>query len=151
SEKTIATIIYTSGTTGMPKGVMLSHKNIVSNIINCRKVFTFAKRGERALSFLPLNHIFEKTVTYIYIDHGICIYYAESMDTIGDNLREVQPIVFTCVPRLLEKVYDRIVSKGAALKGLKRGMFFRALKLAHRYDNRKGGSWWYRKQLALAN
>jgi len=151
SEKTIATIIYTSGTTGMPKGVMLSHKNIVSNIINCRKVFTFAKRGERALSFLPLNHIFEKTVTYIYIDHGICIYYAESMDTIGDNLREVQPIVFTCVPRLLEKVYDRIVSKGAALKGLKRGMFFWALRLARRYDNREAGSWWYRKQLALAN
>lgn len=150
-ENTIATIIYTSGTTGLPKGVMLSHRNIVSNIINCRTVFTFAKAGERALSFLPLNHIFEKTVTYVYIDHGISIYYAESMDTIGDNLREVQPIVFTCVPRLLEKVYDRIVSKGAALKGVKRGLFFWALKLARRYDNRDPGSWWYRKQLALAN
>lgn len=149
--ETIATIIYTSGTTGMPKGVMLSHKNIVSNIINCRKVFTFAKSGERALSFLPLNHIFEKAVTYVYIDHGISIYYAESMDTIGDNLREVQPVVFTCVPRLLEKVYDRIVSKGAALKGLKRMMFFWALKLARSYDNRKPGSWWYRQQLAIAN
>ncbi len=151
TEQSIATIIYTSGTTGRPKGVMLSHKNIVCNVRDSNPVFTFAEIGERALSFLPLNHIFEKTVTYIYLDNGISIYYAESMDTIGNNLREVQPIVFTCVPRLLEKVYDRIVSKGAALKGLKRSLFFWALALAKKYDNHQRGSWWYRLQLALAN
>lgn len=151
TEEHIATIIYTSGTTGKPKGVMLSHKNIVSNIITCKPIFSFAVANERALSFLPLNHIFEKMVTYIYVDNGISIYYAESMDTIGANLLEVRPIVFTCVPRLLEKVYERIMAKGMALKGLKRALFFWAVDLAKRYDNIQRGSPWYRMQLALAN
>lgn len=151
SQETLATIIYTSGTTGDPKGVMLSHKNIVCNVQDSLPAFTFAKNGERALSFLPLNHIFERMVSYIYIQSGISIYYAESMDTIGDNLREVKPMVFTTVPRLLEKVYERIVTKGLELKGIKRALFFWALNLGNKFDNIKRGSWWYRLQLAIAN
>jgi long-chain acyl-CoA synthetase len=148
---TLATIIYTSGTTGNPKGVMLSHNNIVSNVYDSMPAFTFAKKGEKALSFLPLNHIFERTVSYIYIDAGLAIYYAESMESIGDNLREVKPMVFTTVPRLLEKVYERILGKGLELKGIKRALFFWALELGKKYDNANEGSWWYRTQLKLAN
>ena len=148
---TLATIIYTSGTTGDPKGVMLSHHNIGSNVTDSMPAFTFAKYQERALSFLPLNHIFERMVTYIYITAGISIYYAESMDTIGDNLREVKPMVFTTVPRLLEKVYERIVSKGLELKGIKRALFFWALELGKKFDNVNRGSIGYRFQLWLAN
>lgn len=149
--ETLATIIYTSGTTGDPKGVMLSHKNIVSNIFDAMPAFTFAQKGEKALSFLPLNHIFERTVSYIYIDAGLSIYYAESMETIGDNLREVKPMVFTTVPRLLEKVYERILGKGLELKGIKRALFFWALELGKKYDNHVDGGWWYNMQLKLAN
>jgi len=148
---TLATIIYTSGTTGDPKGVMLSHSNIVSNVRDSMPVFTFAKYQEKALSFLPLNHIFERMVTYVYITAGISIYYAENMDTIGDNLREVQPMAFTTVPRLLEKVYERILGKGLELKGIKRALFFWALDLGKKYDNVNKGSISYRMQLALAN
>jgi long-chain acyl-CoA synthetase len=149
--ETITTIIYTSGTTGAPKGVMLCHRNIVSNVIDSAPLFHFARKDDRALSFLPLNHIFEKMVTYVYIKGGLGIYYAESMDTIGDNLREVQPMVFTCVPRLLEKVYERIMAKGMELTGIKRALFFWAVDLGKRYDNVKRGSIFYRMQLALAN
>jgi long-chain acyl-CoA synthetase len=151
TEQTLATIIYTSGTTGDPKGVMLSHKNIVSNVQDSMPEFCFAEKGGRALSFLPLNHIFERMVTYVYLQAGIAIYYAESMETIGDNLREVQPIVFTTVPRLLEKVYEKILAKGMELTGIKRALFFWALNLGFQYDNVQQGSWWYRQQLALAN
>ena len=149
--ETLATIIYTSGTTADPKGVMLSHKNIVSNVQDSMPAFTFAKKGERALSFLPLNHVFERTVSYIYLQAGISIYYAENMDTIGDNLREVKPMVFTTVPRLLEKVYERIFNTGLTLKGIKRALFFWSLELAKRFDNVNHGSLWYRIQLSIAN
>ncbi|MCB0697578.1 MAG: long-chain fatty acid--CoA ligase, partial [Chitinophagaceae bacterium] len=151
TEDTLATIIYTSGTTGNPKGVMLSHKNIVSNVYDSMPAFSFAEQGARTLSFLPLNHIFERMVTYIYIDAGLSIYYAESMDTIGENLKEVKPLVFTTVPRLLEKVYEKILANGMALTGIKRWLFFWALKLGFKYDNVNTGSWWYRFQLMLAN
>lgn len=151
TEKTLATIIYTSGTTGNPKGVMLSHDNIVRNVLDCECEFWFAVRGGKALSFLPLNHIFEKMVSYIYINAAVSIYYAESMDTIGENLKEVQPIVFTTVPRLLEKVYEKILAKGMELKGIKRALFFWALDLGFKYDNAKPGSLWYRIQLSVAN
>jgi len=151
TEDTLATIIYTSGTTGDPKGVMLTHRNIVSNVLDSLSVFSFAERQERALSFLPLNHVFERMVTYVYLHAGVAVYYAESLDTIGDNLREVQPIVFTTVPRLLEKVYERIVAQGLKLKGVRRALFFWALELGKRYDNVHHGSWWYRLQLAVAN
>lgn len=148
---TLCTIIYTSGTTGVPKGVMLSHENIVSNVLDSAPLFHFGKVEDRALSFLPLNHIFEKTISYIYINAGINIFYAESMDTIGDNLREVQPVVFTCVPRVMEKVYEKIVGKGRELTGIKKALFFWALKLGKTYDTREKGSAGYRFQLSLAN
>jgi len=148
----LATIIYTSGTTGTPKGVMLSHQNILSNVMLSKMSFPFEDRPDfKALSFLPLNHIFEKMVSYIYLYSGNSIYYAESLDTIGANLQEVKPDLFTTVPRLLEKVYERIMNKGAALKGIKRNLFFWAVELGKKYDNRQKGSLGYRLQLALAN
>lgn len=148
----LATIIYTSGTTGTPKGVMLSHKNIYTNLIFSKESFPFHDAPEsRVLSFLPLNHIFEKLVTYIYLYSGISIYYAESLETIGDNLREVKPDGFTTVPRLLEKVFERIMSKGNELTGIKRKLFFWAVDLAEKYDNRISGGPWYNMKLAIAN
>jgi len=146
----LATIIYTSGTTGKPKGVMLSHKNILSNVIACMPCFPPGEKM-RALSFLPLNHIFEKMVSYIYLFKGTSIYYAESLETIGDNLREVKPNMFTTVPRMLEKVYDKIMLKGKELKGVKRKLFFWAHDLATRFEINTDQGFWYRSQLALAN
>lgn len=146
----IATIIYTSGTTGKPKGVMLSHQNIVSNVKDTEPVFNFAQDGDKALSFLPLNHIFEKTLTYIYINAGVSIYYAENLDTIAENLKEVKPIVFTCVPRLLEKLYDKILAKGYELTGIKKALFFWAVGLANQYVDDKPLSWWYKLKLSIA-
>jgi len=147
-----ATIIYTSGTTGTPKGVMLSHKNILSNIMNCMDVFEeMGIRGTRALSFLPLNHIFEKMVTYIYLYTGISVYYAEGMDTIGENLKEVKPTVFTTVPRLLEKVYEKIMATGTNAGGIKKHIFLWAISLGNRFEINARQSWWYRLQLAVAN
>ncbi|MBC7850267.1 MAG: long-chain fatty acid--CoA ligase, partial [Chitinophagaceae bacterium] len=146
----IATIIYTSGTTGKPKGVMLSHNNILSNVLASMECFPPGERM-RALSFLPLNHIFERMVSYIYLFRGTSIYYAESMETIGDNLKEVKPDLFTTVPRLLEKVYDRIMQKGAELTGVKRKLFFWAHSLAEKFEINANQSVWYKMQLALAN
>jgi long-chain acyl-CoA synthetase len=148
----LATIIYTSGTTGTPKGVMLSHKNIYTNVQFSKESFPFEDAPHtKVLSFLPLNHIFEKTCTYIYLYSGISIYYAESLETIGDNLREVKPDGFTTVPRLLEKVFERIMGKGNELRGIKRKLFFWAVDLAEKYDNRVSGGAWYNMQLAIAN
>lgn len=147
-----ATIIYTSGTTGKPKGVMLSHHNLVSNVLNAAESFPFEERPNgKALSFLPLNHIFERMVSYIYFYTGVSIYYAESLDTIGDNLKEVKPTLFTTVPRLLEKVYEKIMSKGTELTGIKKKLFYWAVDLANDYDVNNKGSIGYRMQLALAN
>lgn len=148
----VATIIYTSGTTGTPKGVMLTHKNIRSNVHYSKQSFPFKDAPEtKVLSFLPLNHIFEKTVTYIYLFSGISIYYAESLDTIGDNLKELKPNGFSTVPRLLEKVFEKIMTKGTELKGVKRKLFFWAVGLAEQYDNLIDGGVWYNLQLAIAN
>jgi long-chain acyl-CoA synthetase len=148
----LATIIYTSGTTGIPKGVMLSHDNIMSDIKFSRQCFPFEDRPDfKALSFLPLNHIFEKMVSYIYLLSGNSIYYAESLETIGANLQEIHPDIFTTVPRLLEKVYERIMSKGAELTGIKRKLFFWAVEVGKKYDNRINRGFLYNLQLSIAN
>jgi long-chain acyl-CoA synthetase len=149
----LCTIIYTSGTTGTPKGVMLSHKNILSNVMNVEEVFRpiVSEKDAKALSFLPLNHIFERMVSYIYLFFGCSIYYAENLEKIGDNLKEVQPTVFATVPRLLEKVYERIIGKGYELTGIKRKLFFWAVELGNQYQVDKKQGWWYDMQLALAN
>lgn len=125
----LATIIYTSGTTGNPKGVMLSHDNIISNIKSVLTILPLTKEN-KALSFLPLCHIFERVVTYTYFATGTACYYAESLETLTDDLKDVKPHFFSTVPRLLEKVYDKIVSKGMELTGLKKKLFFWALDLA---------------------
>ena len=146
----LATIIYTSGTTGTPKGVMLSHRNILSNVMASIPCFP---PGEelRSLSFLPLNHIFERMVTYLYLFRGTSIYYAESLDTIGDNLKEVKPHMFTTVPRLLEKVYDRIMQKGNELTGTKKKLFFWAHSLAEKFEINKKQGMLYNFKLGIAN
>ena len=147
----IATIIYTSGTTGTPKGVMLSHENIVSCVFLSKQSFPFEDAPQtKVLSFLPLNHIFEKCVSYIYLFSGISIYYAESLETIGENLKEVQPDGFTTVPRLLEKVYEKIMAKGNELTGIKRKLFYWSVDLAEKYDNLIDGGFIYNTKLALA-
>jgi long-chain acyl-CoA synthetase len=146
----LATIIYTSGTTGTPKGVMLTHDNIMSNVTACIPYLPVSLEA-RALSFLPLNHVFERMVTYVYLTAGVPIYYAESMDTIADNLREVKPSIFTTVPRLLEKVYEKIMAKGLELKGVKRALFFWSVELGKKYEINKSLGWWYNFQLSIAN
>ncbi len=130
----IATIIYTSGTTGVPKGVMLSHGNIVSNVISATKRFPFENRNQTALSFLPICHIFERTFIYGYLHNSISVYFAESLESISDNLKEVKPNFMTAVPRLLEKVYDKIYAKGNDLIGLKKILFYWSVKIGLRYD-----------------
>lgn len=145
-----ATIIYTSGTTGFPKGVMLSHHNIMSNLLEAA-VRVPCKAGDKSLSFLPLNHIYERMLTYMMMYSSIGIHYAESMETIGENLKEIKPQVFSTVPRLLEKVYDKIVAKGMELTGLKRKLFFWALDLGLRYEFKGANGWWYETQLKWAN
>ncbi|MCF3109675.1 long-chain fatty acid--CoA ligase [Niabella sp. CC-SYL272] len=151
SPRHTATIIYTSGTTGTPKGVMLSHENIVSNVYFSKASFPFEDQPQtKTLSFLPLNHIFEKTITYIYLFSGIGIYYAESMETIADNLREIQPDGFTTVPRLLEKVYEKIMLKGKELKGIKKALFYWSVNLGTQYDNRVNKGAFYNWKLGIA-
>ena len=143
------TLLYTSGTTGNPKGVLLSHKNIVSNIKSVCKAFHF-NENHKAISFLPINHVFERTVNYYYQFNGLSIYYAENLGTIADNIREVKPTLFVTVPRLLEKVYDRIIGKGRDLKGIKKRIFFRAVNLGLKYKLNKRNSWFYYLKLRFA-
>ncbi|MGE5521391.1 MAG: AMP-dependent synthetase/ligase [Candidatus Dadabacteria bacterium] len=144
------TIIYTSGTTGTPKGVMLSHRNVYSNVMSTLPGFPIRK-NTRVLSFLPLNHIFERMVTYLYLFAGASIHYAENLDSLGDNIRQVKPEMFTTVPRLLEKVYERIITKGSEQKGVVKKLFFWAVRLGEQYDVNVKGSFSYRAQLYLAN
>lgn len=146
----LATIIYTSGTTGRPKGVMLSHKNIVSNVLDSAPRIPFDPGKSTALSFLPICHIFERMILYIYQYYGVSVYFGESIDKISDNLKEVRPTVITAVPRLLEKVYDKIYAKGAELTGIKKKLFFWAIDLGLKYEPYGANGAWYEFQLKIA-
>jgi long-chain acyl-CoA synthetase len=145
------TIIYTSGTTGRPKGVMLNHANVLSNLMSVSHIMSPPVGTSKVLSFLPLCHIFERTASFCFVYMGYSIYYAENLETIGDNLKEVQPHLFNTVPRLLEKVYDKIVAKGYELTGVKKKLFFWALELGLRNDPAADMGGWYDFQLKIAN
>ena len=145
----IATLIYTSGTTGSPKGVMLTHNNIISQVLTLHKFFPVDETC-RVLSYLPISHVYERTNLYIYQYLGVSLYYAENIGTIADNLKELKPEMFTSVPRLLEKVYDKIIAKGRKLTGIKKTLFFWAVNLGLNYEE-TGKSWFYKIQLKLAN
>ncbi len=144
----LATIIYTSGTTGNPKGVMLSHSNIFSNVEGCIDRMP-ANENSKVLTFLPVCHVYERMLHYLYMYMGCSIHFAESMDTIGENIKEVQPDMFTAVPRLIEKVYEKIIRKGEELSGLKKVLFFWAVRLAEKYET-TGTSLFYQIQLKIA-
>ena len=146
----LATIIYTSGTTGQPKGVMLSHHNITSNVLDAAPRIPFAAGSTKALSFLPINHIFERVILYLYQYYGVSIYFGESIEKLSDNLKEVQPNVITCVPRLIEKVYDKVIAKGTELTGIKKKLFFWAVDLGLRYEPYGANGFWYELQLKIA-
>ena len=146
----LATLIYTSGTTGKPKGVMLSHSNIVSNVISSDKRVPLQEGQGKALSFLPVCHIFERMILYLYQYGGIAIYFAESIEKLTENAQEVKPDVMTAVPRLYEKIYDKIILKGEDLTGIKKKLFFWAVNLGLKYKPYKENGWWYEKQLGLA-
>lgn len=146
----LATIIYTSGTTGKPKGVMLSHNNIVSNVLDSSPRIPFEEGVSVALSFLPICHIFERVILYIYQYYSVSIYFAESIEKVADNIKEVKPTVFSVVPRLLEKVYDKIYAKGLDLSGIKKKLFFWAIDLGLKYEPYGANGWWYETQLKIA-
>lgn len=145
----LATLIYTSGTTGTPKGVMLSHKNVASNAIASKERLPVDSNA-KGVSFLPLCHIYERMIIYLYTYTGVSLYFAESMDTIGDDIRDVQPNVFTAVPRLLEKVYDKIMAKGADLTGIKRSLFFWAVGIGEKFEPYGQNGPWYELKLKIA-
>ena len=146
----LATIIYTSGTTGRPKGVMLSHNNIVSNVLDSSDRIPFATGKTRALSFLPICHIYERMVTYIYQFTSTSIYFGESIEKVGENIKDAQPNVMTGVPRLIEKVYEKIIAKGTELTGIKKKLFFWAVNIGLKYEPYGANGWWYETQLKIA-
>ncbi|MGJ8685724.1 MAG: AMP-dependent synthetase/ligase [Nonlabens sp.] len=150
SEDDLATLIYTSGTTGRPKGVMLSHKNIASNAITSAGRLPLEMGQSKALSFLPVCHIYERMLQYMYTYTGTGIYFAESIETISDNLKEIKPEVMSAVPRLLEKVYDKIIAKGTDLTGIKKKLFFWAVELGLEWEPYGANGWWYEKKLGIA-
>ena len=142
------TLLYTSGTTGTPKGVMLSHYNMISNVLVCKDIAPFTPQW-RALSFLPLNHVYERFLNTLYLYHGISIYYAESFESIGENCREIHPHLFVAVPRVLERVLERITDAGEQLQGFKKAVFNHALSIASRYELMGKNGWWYECQRKL--
>ena len=146
----LATLIYTSGTTGRPKGVMLSHGNIVSNVLTSEESVPLTKGNDKALSFLPVCHIFERMILYLYQYCGVEIYFAEGVEKLVENAQEIKPHVLTAVPRLYEKIYDSIVLKGQELTGIKKKLFFWAVDLGLKYEPYGANGWWYEKQLGLA-
>ncbi|OUV57303.1 MAG: long-chain fatty acid--CoA ligase [Flavobacteriales bacterium TMED113] len=149
SENDLFTLIYTSGTTGNPKGVMLTHSNILSQLYAIENLLDLGK-SDRGISFLPLSHIFERMLEYYYLFKGVSIYYG-SIENIGNDLKEIQPTVMPTVPRLLEKVYDKILTKGKNLTGFKKNLFFWALNLGLRHEYNGKNGLWYEFQLKIAN
>ncbi|WP_343567720.1 long-chain fatty acid--CoA ligase [Sphingobacterium sp.] len=145
---TLASIIYTSGTTGNPKGVMLSHKNLLADTLSSEYSFP-VERGDRALSFLPVCHAYERVFQYVYMYKGLTIFFAQSMDTIGEDFKSVKPHIFSAVPRVLEKVYEKIMATGEQLTGVKRKLFFWSLSIGEQYKL-EGRTWWYDFQLNIA-
>ena len=145
----LATLIYTSGTTGQPKGVMLSHNNIVSNALESCKRLPIEYGKVSCLSFLPICHVYERMMIYLYQYAGVTVYYAP-IDQVSEYIKEVKPYVMTAVPRLLEKVYDKIIAKGAELRGIKKRLFFWAVEVGLQYEPYGQNGWWYEKKLALA-
>ncbi|MBN2806386.1 MAG: long-chain fatty acid--CoA ligase [Prolixibacteraceae bacterium] len=149
-EDDLATLIYTSGTTGVPKGVMLSHRNLVSNFTtHCNNHQLGA--GTRSLCFLPLCHILERTMNYHYLYKGINIYYLASLGAILGALKEIRPNIFSTVPRLLERIYDGIINKGKELTGIKKALFFWAVRLGDQFDYGKNFSIGFRIKRAIAD
>ncbi|HLU51496.1 MAG TPA: long-chain fatty acid--CoA ligase, partial [Flavobacteriaceae bacterium] len=146
----LATIIYTSGTTGKPKGVMLTHHNVVSNVIDSTPRIPVKEGSSRAMSFLPVCHIFERMLLYLYQYYSVSIYFAESIDKISENLKEVKPNKMSVVPRLLEKVYDKIYAKGTELTGIKKKLFFWAIELGLQWNPYGENGWWYEMKLVIA-
>ena len=150
NEEDLATLIYTSGTTGRPKGVMLTHKNIVSDVLLSSEKVPFTFGEYVSLSFLPVCHIFERMILYLYQYYSVSVYFAESIDKLSDNLKEVKPHVISAVPRLLEKVYDKIIAKGSSVGGIKQKLFFWAVELGLKYEPYGANGWWYETKLSLA-
>ena len=146
----LATFIYTSGTTGRPKGVILTHQNVVSNVLASSKRLPRVKGASRALSFLPVCHIFERMILYLYQYIDVSIYYAEGLDKVNENIKEVKPDLMTAVPRLLEKIYDAIIAKGSGLSGIKKMLFFWAVNLGLKYEPYGQNGWWYEFKLGIA-
>ncbi|MDO9000161.1 MAG: AMP-dependent synthetase/ligase [Bacteroidota bacterium] len=150
TENTLMTILYTSGTTGQPKGVMISHKNMISNVMICKDIAPFTNKW-RALSFLPLNHVYERFLNTLYLYHNVSIYYAENFETIGDNCREIHPEIFVAVPRILERVLEKIISAGDKLSGIKKKIFDLSLRLAERYELDGANGPWYELQRTICD
>lgn len=146
----LLTILYTSGTTGTPKGVMITHHNLVSNVTACQGFAPFQSTW-KALSFLPLNHVYERMVSTLYLYKGISIYYAEGLETIGDNLKEIKPQIFVSVPRLIERVYEKITATGEKLTGAKRKIFDWSMRIANTYELNNKNSLWYKIQHKIAD
>lgn len=146
----LLTILYTSGTTGTPKGVMITHHNLVSNVTACQGFAPFQSTW-KALSFLPLNHVYERMVSTLYLYKGISIYYAEGLETIGDNLKEIKPQIFVSVPRLIERVYEKITATGEKLTGAKRKIFDWSMRIANTYELNNKNSFWYKIQHKIAD
>lgn len=146
----LATIIYTSGTTGNPKGVMLSHTNFISN---CMALCDILPKNVvfRALSFLPLCHVYERVLNYMYQNLGISVYYSETIESLAQNLKEVQPEMFCAVPRVIEKFYDKIIAKGRNLSPVKKNIFFWAVNLGYKYQLYGRNSLWYKIKHHIAD